>query len=232
MTSRSTSRVGSQDDSPGSGSPPPPRWRSTGTRSLSSGALAEPDLASDAGPETRKAANEARIQGFREDTRGHRMRIADEAERRFGRKVSWGATCGDKRVLFTTVATPAMTRLRMPERRVLDTLVDAGRRPVAEPRARVVRPPGRREAGRMARRPPQGARERRGGPPRGTDRLGRIRGGVAARGRPPRSSQAAPPRDRPALSPRGRSRPRVALAANVPSANASATVMCRDPCTS
>ncbi len=90
------------------------------------GTLSEPDLASDAGPETRKAANEARIQGFREDTRGHRMRIADESERRFGRKVSWGASSGDKRVLFTTVATPAMTRLRMPERRVLDTLVDAG----------------------------------------------------------------------------------------------------------
>jgi hypothetical protein len=90
------------------------------------GALADPDLPADAGPETRKAATEARIQGFREDTRGHRMRIADEAERRFGRKVSWGARSGDQRVLFTTVATPAMTRLRMPERRVLDTLVDAG----------------------------------------------------------------------------------------------------------
>src|SRR4029079_4904454 len=71
-------------------------------------------------------ATEARIQGFREDTRGHRMRIADESERRFGRKVSWGARSGDQRVLFTTVATPAMTRLRMPERKVLDTLVDAG----------------------------------------------------------------------------------------------------------
>jgi L-aminopeptidase/D-esterase-like protein len=54
------------------------------------------------------------------------MRIADEAERRFGRKVSWGATSGDTQVLFTTVSTPAMTRLRMPERTVLDTLVDAG----------------------------------------------------------------------------------------------------------
>jgi hypothetical protein len=54
------------------------------------------------------------------------MRIADEAERRFGRKVSWGARCGDVRALFTTVSTPAMTRLRMPERTVLDTLVDAG----------------------------------------------------------------------------------------------------------
>jgi hypothetical protein len=90
------------------------------------GTLSDPDLPSDAGPETRKAATEARIQGFREDTRGHRMRIADEAERRFGRKVSWGARSGDQRVLFTTVATPAMTRLRMPERTVLDTLVVAG----------------------------------------------------------------------------------------------------------
>jgi hypothetical protein len=90
------------------------------------GTLAEPELPADAGPETRKAALQARIQGFREDTRGQRMRIADEAERRFGRKVSWGAACDDTRVLFTTVATPAMTRLRMPERTVLDTLVDAG----------------------------------------------------------------------------------------------------------
>ena len=90
------------------------------------GTLAEPELPQDAGPETRTAAAEARISGFREDTRTQRMRIADEAERRFGRKVSWGASSGDKRVLFTTVATPAMTRLRMPERRVLDTLVDAG----------------------------------------------------------------------------------------------------------
>ena len=54
------------------------------------------------------------------------MRIADEAQRRFGRKVSWGAVCGDQRQLFTTLSVPAMTRLRMPERRVLDTLVDAG----------------------------------------------------------------------------------------------------------
>ncbi len=90
------------------------------------GALDEPELPSDAGPETKKAALSARIQGFREDTRGQRMRVADEAERRFGRKVSWGATCGDLRALFTTVSTPAMTRLRMAERTVLDTLVDSG----------------------------------------------------------------------------------------------------------
>ena len=43
------------------------------------------------------AAREARIQRFREDTREQRMRIADEAEQRTGRKVAWGARCGDER---------------------------------------------------------------------------------------------------------------------------------------
>jgi len=90
------------------------------------GTLSEPDLPADASSETRAAALGSRIAGFREDTRAQRMRIADEAQHRFGCRVSWGAACGDRRVLFTTVALPAMTRLRMPERHVLDTLVDAG----------------------------------------------------------------------------------------------------------
>ena len=90
------------------------------------GTLAEPELPADASSDTVAAARASRIAGFREDTRDQRMRIADEAQHRFGRKVSWGASCGDQTVLFTTLAAPAMTRLRMPERRVLDTLVDAG----------------------------------------------------------------------------------------------------------
>jgi hypothetical protein len=90
------------------------------------GTLSEPDLPADAGPEAREAALAARISGFREDTRGRRMRIADEAQRRFGRKVSWGAACGDVTASFTTLSVPAMTRLRMGERRVLDTLIEAG----------------------------------------------------------------------------------------------------------
>lgn len=90
------------------------------------GTLAEPQLPSDATGETKTAALASRIAGFREDTRERRMQIADEAERRFGRKVSWGARCGDQLHLFTTLSIPAMTRLRMPERKVLDTLVDAG----------------------------------------------------------------------------------------------------------
>jgi hypothetical protein len=72
------------------------------------------------------AAAQGRISRFREDTREARMRIADEAEARYGRKVAWGAAIGGTRVLFTHQAVPVMTRLRQPERRVLDTLVDAG----------------------------------------------------------------------------------------------------------
>lgn len=90
------------------------------------GALSEPELPADAGPEAKEAALTARITGFREDTRGKRMRVADEAQRRFDRKVSWGASCGDLTASFTTLSVPAMTRLRMDERRVLDTLIEAG----------------------------------------------------------------------------------------------------------
>lgn len=73
-----------------------------------------------------KEAAVGRISRFREDTREQRIRIAREAERRFERKVSWGARCGSTRALFTHVAAPVMTRLRQPERQVLDTLVEAG----------------------------------------------------------------------------------------------------------
>ena len=89
------------------------------------GTLPEPDTGG-ADAETVAAARRARIQGFREDTRALRMRIADEAEARFARKVAWGASCGDEEELFTTLSVPVMTRLRLPERQVLDTLVDAG----------------------------------------------------------------------------------------------------------
>ena len=90
------------------------------------GTLSDPELPGGATPEATAAARLSRIEGFRKDTRERRMGIADEAQHRFGRRVSWGAQCGDVRKLFTTVSAPAMTRLRMPERRVLDTLVDAG----------------------------------------------------------------------------------------------------------
>lgn len=90
------------------------------------GRLSEPELPPDSTSEAVASAQAARISGFREDTRAHRIRIAREIEHRFARKVSWGARCGQAEELFTTLSVPAMTRLRMPERRVLDTLVDAG----------------------------------------------------------------------------------------------------------
>jgi hypothetical protein len=67
-----------------------------------------------------------RSRRFREQTREERIGIAREAERRFGRKVSWGVVTEGRKVMFTTLSVPVMTRLRQPERRVLDTLVDAG----------------------------------------------------------------------------------------------------------
>ena len=67
-----------------------------------------------------------RIARFREETREARIQIADEAEARYRRKVAWGARIGDARTVFTHLAVPVMTRLRQDQRRVLDTLVDAG----------------------------------------------------------------------------------------------------------
>jgi hypothetical protein len=90
------------------------------------GDLAEPALTGEASEPERKAAWAGRIKAFREETRGQRMRIADEAEHRFGRKVAWGAACGERSESFTNISVPVMTRLRQPERIVLDTLVAAG----------------------------------------------------------------------------------------------------------
>jgi hypothetical protein len=90
------------------------------------GTLPDVDAGKDAGEDALAAARAGRIQQFREDTREARMRIAREAEHRFGRKVSWGVRIGDVERMFTTAAVPVMTRLRMSERQVLDTLIDAG----------------------------------------------------------------------------------------------------------
>src|SRR4029453_13502415 len=90
------------------------------------GTLSDPQLPSDATAGAAAAARVARIDGFREDTREHRMRIAQEAQHRFGRRVSWGASCGDVRELFTTVRVPAMPGLRLDERGVLHRLAAGG----------------------------------------------------------------------------------------------------------
>ena len=93
--------------------------------------LTVPDAAEEAtsAPEVAEA-RAGRAKAFREDTRARRMEIAGEAQNRFGRTVSWGVRVGAGEAahheLFTHVAAPVMTRLRQPQRRVLDTLVAAG----------------------------------------------------------------------------------------------------------
>lgn len=74
----------------------------------------------------RAAAAAGRISRFREDSREERIEIARQAEHRYQRKVAWGARLGGSTEMFTTLSVPVMTRLRQPERLVLDTLVDAG----------------------------------------------------------------------------------------------------------
>jgi hypothetical protein len=91
-----------------------------------------------AAPETAAGATDAEkaegiaglVARFRAETREARISVAREAEHRFRRKVAWGVRVGDADggtvELFTHLAVPVMTRLRQPERQVLDTLVDAG----------------------------------------------------------------------------------------------------------
>ncbi|TQJ91912.1 hypothetical protein [Streptomyces sp. SLBN-31] len=90
------------------------------------GRISAPRLAEDASDAEREAAVEGRIQEFRERTREARIEVAREAEHRYRRKVSWGVECDGRRALFTHVAAPVMTRLRQPERQVLDTLIAGG----------------------------------------------------------------------------------------------------------
>jgi hypothetical protein len=88
--------------------------------------LPDVEVAEGASDAEREEARAGRTKAFREDTRERRIAIAREAERRYDRKVSWAVRVGDREELFTSVSAPVMTRLRQPQRQVLDTLVDAG----------------------------------------------------------------------------------------------------------
>ncbi|HUY51468.1 MAG TPA: hypothetical protein VMV92_38155 [Streptosporangiaceae bacterium] len=90
------------------------------------GPLDDLEVPQGASPAALAAAVEGRARRFREETRDNRIEIAREAELKFGRKVSWGVIISERKVMFTTLSVPVMTRLRQSERRVLDTLVDAG----------------------------------------------------------------------------------------------------------
>src|SRR3972149_1641107 len=121
------------------------------------GELADVELGKDASDAARAAARQARTDAFREETRESRMRIADDAQHGFGRAVSWGVRIGGTERLFTTLALPVMTRLRMAERRTLDTLLAAGGGPGRRTGAAPRRQQGR--SGAPAR--PEGSMRRR-----------------------------------------------------------------------
>jgi hypothetical protein len=104
----------------------PPEVTSDNEEILVVGTLPDVALAHATSEESRAAARSARIDRFREETREERVKIAREAERQFKRKLAWGATCGDQTRIFTTLSVPVMTRLRLPERQILDTLVAGG----------------------------------------------------------------------------------------------------------
>jgi len=90
------------------------------------GRIPAPEQTKDVSAAERSAAESGRIKQFREDTRDRRIEIARELEHATRRKVAWGVRCGETRTVFTSLSAPVMTRLRQPERQVLDTLVDAG----------------------------------------------------------------------------------------------------------
>ncbi len=71
-------------------------------------------------------ADDTDLRTFRAETKAERIEIAARGQELFGRTVSWGVRRGGEVHLFTHLATPAMTRLRQPERLVLDTLVAGG----------------------------------------------------------------------------------------------------------
>ena len=49
-------------------------------------------------------------------------KIAEAAQARWGRTVSWAASCGPVQISFTTASVPVMTRLRFDQRQVLQDL--------------------------------------------------------------------------------------------------------------
>ena len=90
------------------------------------GDIGAPQVPEGLDAEGRAAAEQARIARFREETRGRRIAVARQAEARYGRPISWGATAGSTTRRFTTVHARVSTRLDLDQRKVLDHLVAAG----------------------------------------------------------------------------------------------------------
>ena len=106
---------------PADGDPRPRRDRRGRARSPS-----PTPAAADADDRGRAPAGPA-IQGFREDTRAARACASPTRPRPASAARSRGApAAATRRSCSPRLSVPVMTRLRMPERQVLDTLVDAG----------------------------------------------------------------------------------------------------------
>lgn len=90
------------------------------------GDVGAPDSPEGLDPEGVAAAEAARIARFREETRDRRIAVARQAEARYDRPISWGATAGATTARFTTVHARTATRLDLEQRRLLDHLVEAG----------------------------------------------------------------------------------------------------------
>jgi hypothetical protein len=90
------------------------------------GDIGSPEVPDGLDAEGTTAAEQARIHRFREATRDQRIGVARQAEARYGRPISWGATSGATTKRFTTVHARVGTRLDLEHRRVLDDLVAAG----------------------------------------------------------------------------------------------------------
>jgi hypothetical protein len=90
------------------------------------GDVGAPEVPEGLDEEGTAAAEEARIARFREETRDQRIAVARQAEARYDRPISWGASAGATARRFTTVHAGVGTRLGLEHRKVLDNLVAAG----------------------------------------------------------------------------------------------------------
>lgn len=90
------------------------------------GDVGAPEVPEGLDAEGTAAAEQARIARFRESTRAQRIAVAQQAEARYARPISWGATAGATTSRFTTVHARVGTRLGLEHRKVLDNLVAAG----------------------------------------------------------------------------------------------------------
>lgn len=104
----------------------PPSVDVDGDEILVVGDVGAPEVPDGLDADGTAAAEQARIARFREETRDQRIAVARQAEARYARPISWGATSGATTKRFTTVHARTGTRLDLDSRKVLDNLIAAG----------------------------------------------------------------------------------------------------------